>query len=237
MTMFNDALRQSTIRTNATFKQPVTLLLLLVFLAAVLAVSLLALWQIHVSPIPHEARDVQGNAVTRLGLPLSYTRHSKRDCDIETVYAMDDTHCTEICYNGAQYASRNGICLNILVLTRSGNVANNCDPKRGLLAYMIGDPLLGRTDFTCLSIDMSIQPDDATLPNRLCGTGTEGPGKGGIVDGVIDYTSAFPQAENCRCVSNDEIPVLIPDTATIRRHIRCVHHTSGVLFRFVGLTL
>lgn len=149
----------------------------------------------------------------------------RSNCDVETVYSMTDAHCAQVCasYNqfnntdGNTYVSKHGVCLNSkIVEQRQANVFedNDCDPKNGVLAYIIGDTQFGTLKHLCLSIDVGVQPDDgtSTAGNTLCQNGT--------ID--IDYTRSFPQLSECKCVAEDFL-ALIPNTNTTRARGVCVN--------------
>lgn len=154
----------------------------------------------------------------------------RNNCDLETVYSMTDEHCNQVCatynqYNntdGNIYVSRRGVCLNTKIVEKlmtpidrddGDNDEHDCDPKNGVLAYIVGDTQFGKLSHLCLSIDVGVQPDDGTSTkgNTLCQNGT--------ID--IDYNRAFPQLTDCTC-SADDFLALIPNTSTIRARGVCV---------------
>lgn len=135
----------------------------------------------------------------------------KRNCDAEIIYAMDDNQCLNICRDTGIFQVSNGRCVNVLALDNN-NPNNNCDPKRGVLAYLIGDPQLGRTQFKCLSVDLGIQDDSLASDNILC--------KDGVIK--INYLENMPQLKHCKCPS-DKILAIIPNNKTIRTHGQCVN--------------
>lgn len=133
----------------------------------------------------------------------------RRDCDLETVYAMDDSQCRNICKDHGAYRVKNGVCLNVLVFETS-DVQNKCAPKQGLLAYLVGDPVFGRTKAVCLSVDLGIQPDRSDRNNIIC--------RGGDIN--IDYVKSFPQLSECKC-TKDDILTLVESVKTVRTHGVC----------------
>jgi hypothetical protein len=133
----------------------------------------------------------------------------RRDCDVETVYVVEDSQCDAFCKQTGTYRERNGVCVNISVFA-SDSAKNTCDPTKGVLAFLMGDPQFGKTKFLCLSIDQGIQPNDPNEKNDICiNGGTQ----------TIDYVLGFPQAENCRC---PDALVNIPATSTVRSRGICV---------------
>ncbi|ABO45336.1 per os infectivity factor 3 [Gryllus bimaculatus nudivirus] len=136
---------------------------------------------------------------------------TKRDCSSETVYSINDAQCNQACYgNVGQYVSQNGICINSLIL-QSSVIEKECDPKKGVIAYLIGNTQTGQTSLKCLSVDLGIQSNDPDGPNVIC--------QNGSID--IDYLKEFPQIENCKCMPSDVVG-LIPYTTSIRQHASCV---------------
>lgn len=153
----------------------------------------------------------------------------RSSCDVETVYSMTDEHCQQVCssYNvddattGNTYVSRHGVCLNTKTVQLQNDAeakANECNPKNGVLAYVIGDTQFGTLKHYCLSIDIGVQPDDgrSTTGNTLCQNGT--------ID--IDYTKSFPQLSNCKCNDDTEFLALIPGTSTTRARGVCINNAS-----------
>lgn len=141
--------------------------------------------------------------------------YEKLNCDLETVYSMIDEQCRIICLNGNFYISNNGVCVNFLNLNKTSDselIINKCDAKKGLVPFLIGDPLFGTTAVKCLSIDLGIQPDNIKNKNIIC--------KNGLID--IDYRKEHPQLKNCKCKKDDEFLTIIPNTSNIRTHGVCV---------------
>lgn len=135
----------------------------------------------------------------------------KRNCNSETIYAMDDEQCSNICRAPGVFRANNGRCVNVLALDSDHPANNDCDPQRGVLAYLVGDPQLGRTQLMCLSADLGIQPDSPNLPNILC--------KDGNIN--INYLENLPQLNQCTC-AEDKVLAIIPNNKTIRTHGQCV---------------
>lgn len=134
----------------------------------------------------------------------------KVNCDVEKILAMDDEQCSLLCAPPGIYREKNGLCVNMLIFDQT-DIVDNCDPTKGVLAYLVGDPQLGRIKSRCLTIDLGIQPNDALEPNRFCTDGT--------ID--INYIKSFPRFEDCNC-PNGHVLTLIPSTSTIRSRAVCV---------------
>lgn len=147
--------------------------------------------------------------------PGRQSESRKHDCDIETVYSMRDEQCETMCHGPGTFRTVNGVCVNSMIFDESA-VKNNCDARRGVLAYLLGDPQLGRTQLRCLSVDPGIQPDDPDGKNIICG-------RDGKVS--INYLDSFPQISSCEC-GDGEILVLIANTNAIRRRGACVSAAS-----------
>lgn len=152
----------------------------------------------------------------------------KRDCDTEIVYSVTDSQCNDVCRQPAAFVSRNGACVNVLAFS-AHDESNACDPRRGVLAFLLGDPQFGKTALRCLSVDPGIQPDDPVGKNIICNHGS--------ID--IDYVQAFPQAAACRCTTDPARGVLasVANTRVMRAYGVCVSDTMKRLFRYDGLLL
>lgn len=148
---------------------------------------------------------------------VSSTTLRKRDCDVELVYSVTDAECDAICHRPKTYESRNGVCVH-LAYNNPENPAG-CNPKRGTLAYVLGNGEFGTTKMFCLSSDVGIQPDDPLAPNILCGNGK--------ID--IDYEKEFPLLRHCQC-SPSQFLALIPATSSTRRHGICVDNKYKIFY-------
>lgn len=117
------------------------------------------------------------------GSPASSTM---RDCQSETVYSMTDNHCRTQCKPPGIYNNVDGICVNVTELSEGAPYRDKCDPKKGVIPYVVGDGQFGTLDVRCMSIDPGIQPDNVYLPNRIC--------SGNVASVEIDYISqhGFP---------------------------------------------
>lgn len=184
---------------------------LIYFLIAIIIVLLLVLlWVIAPPPPPAPTSSHDNNYFTTAEHKTSPTNSPRRNCDSEVIYAMTDAQCSNICRTTGMYRASNGRCVNVLALSTT-NPQNNCDPERGVLAYMTGDPQLGTTHFRCLSIDLGIQGDSPDDPNILC--------KDGNID--INYLETMPQLNQCTC-PDDKVLAIIPNNRMIRTHGQCV---------------
>ena len=137
------------------------------------------------------------------------SKNTKRDCAAETIFSMNDQHCNTICNTPGTYVSINGVCVDTLAFDESA-VENKCNPSKGKIAYLLGDPMLGRTEFWCLSVDLGIVPDRGE-DNYLC--------SGGSMD--IDYLLNFPQLSDCVCPQGMFIAA-IKNTSVVRLRGVCV---------------
>lgn len=154
--------------------------------------------------------------------PGSQNSALKHDCDVEVIYSINDRQCSRICKPPGTYVSKNGICVNMLAFNHQA-VENECDPEKGVLAYLVGDPQLGRTNLLCLSIDPGIQPDDINDRNIICTNGT--------VKGGINYVKSFPQLKSCTC-GEGMILTFISNTSSIRSRGICVPASSSKAYQF-----
>ncbi|ATY70238.1 pif3 [Tomelloso virus] len=160
---------------------------------------------------------------TLVEFPGTQKDSMRQNCNIETVYSVEDSQCDAVCAQPGIFVSKNGACVNILAFSQE-SVDNTCDPKKGVLAYLLGDPQFGKTKLLCLSIDLGVQPDDISEPNTIC--------EGGTID--IDYVKSFPQLYSCTC-PNDEILTTIPNTSTIRQRGVCVSKNMYDVYNFNDL--
>lgn len=146
-------------------------------------------------------------------------RSLKRDCNVETVYAMQDEQCDLVCQPTSVFRARHGVCVNVLVF-ETRTVENKCSAKDGVLAYLVGNSEFGNAQMICMSVDVGVRPDDLRQPNTLC----QG---GGSID--IDYTKRFPSLDDCKCPDGKRL-ALIPATNTIRTRGVCVSNEMAPLF-------
>lgn len=142
----------------------------------------------------------------------------KYDCDVETIYSMDDSVCSALCRPPNIYFAKNGQCVNGITFNHTETI-NNCNPKYGLVAYIIGDPQLGTTKSFCLSIDVGIQSDYSFQDNKICINGN--------ID--INYLKKFPDHKNCFCLNINNRKYIIPSTNVIREHAICASENFQAL--------
>lgn len=68
----------------------------------------------------------------------------KHDCSVELIYSVNDYQCDTLCQGPGTYYSKNGACVNtVLKNIKESNVQNDCDPRLGVLAFIIGDTQFG----------------------------------------------------------------------------------------------
>jgi len=150
--------------------------------------------------------------------PGQQQESSQHNCDTELIYSMTDEQCNAICREPGVFVTRNGACVNIQSFNQTA-VENECNPKNGVLAYLLGDPEFGTTKLLCLSIDPGVQPDDIKMPNTLC--------MNGQLD--VNYIESFPNLKHCTC-ADDEILATILDTSTIRTRGVCVKKQAQPIY-------
>lgn len=170
--------------------------------------------------------DLESRPVTMSGMPglrLSGNQPplAQYNCDTDIVYSMIDAECRSLCRPPGLYRSHNGVCVNLRTFGQT-SAENECDPKRGLLAYTIGDPQFGTVRHLCLSVDPGVQPDTVDKPNTFC--------TGGTID--INYLRQYPQLSNCTC-PDGQIRAIIPSTSVTRPRALCVDAESAPLYRYM----
>lgn len=175
----------------------------------------------------------------------------KRDCDVETIYAFDDEQCRRMCRGNnvssqVEYRVYNGQCVSVIgnkpnLPGSNGNGSNGqldevlentiqrkCDPKQGLLGYVIGDgDFGGDPQVMCLSVDLGIRPDDPTLENQLCLNVEK-------YEPSINYTKRSPLLSDCVCPENHFL-IIIPNNETIRMRGVCVPESQRDYYKSLGL--
>ena len=127
----------------------------------------------------------------------------RANCDVEKRFCFGVEDCVHNCQNSSSVGCINGICktdLNIIP------AVNECDPAKGLIGFLDGNTALGTYEFICRSIDPGIAI--SVDVNKMCF---------GDPDFVVDYISAYPSIENCKCASQ----IVIPSTAQIREYVEC----------------
>lgn len=151
----------------------------------------------------------------------SQSEMHKRDCDVETVYSVNDSQCQAVCKAPGVFTSRNGACINVLAFS-TNNVLNKCDPKKGVLAFLLGDPQFGNTKTHCYSVDPGVQPDDPDGKNVICNYGSIN----------IDYVKSFPQLADCQCTDpSRSVLTFVTNTKEVRKHGVCVNEKMIPLYR------
>lgn len=149
--------------------------------------------------------------------PVSRFKH---DCGVELIYSVDDYQCSTLCQDPIKFHSKNGACVNSVarnVKESKTTTNNNCDPKSGVLAYIVGDSQFGTVRIQCLSVDPGVQPDDVYEPNKIL--------LGGAV--TINYLEKFPTYTDGVCNEQGQVIVSIPNTHTIRSTGVCVPEVFG----------
>lgn len=216
----------------------ITVIFLVLVVVAIVLHTIVAKYSASGDGVTTRVRDATINPsliFTTNGITNEQTVRS--NCDVETVYSMNDDHCRQVCStfniddgtDNNTYVSRHGVCLNMKTIQLQSDIAataNECNPKNGVLAYVTGNTQFGNLRHYCLSIDIGVQPDDgsSTAANTLCLDGT--------ID--IDYTKSFPQLSNCKC-KDDEFVALIPGTSTIRSRGACVKLAAQKIYELGGL--
>lgn len=128
---------------------------------------------------------------------------NKRPCLEENVYCFNDDHCVLKCVLKTKFSCRHGICRNERIISNE-EPKNDCDPKSGVLAYMIGTNM-GTYEFICKTIDPVLA--NYGEENKMC--------RGGDIK--INYNDHFPTQEECKCDSKIEVP----GTQQKRPHVEC----------------
>ena len=126
----------------------------------------------------------------------------KRDCDTTKTYCFSDNDCTSQCTNTNE-SCVHGICRTNI---NSMEATNDCDPKKGVIGYFIGNTALGKYEYICKSVDPAIAI--SVNENRMCY---------GDSSYLIDYLSTFPSINTCTC-SNQ---IIVPATSQKREHVEC----------------
>lgn len=141
-----------------------------------------------------------------------------KDCENEIIYSVSNDQCNRICKHNNFYLSQNGICVNS-IMVNSHVEENECNPERGVLAYLLGNSEIGTAKLFCISSDLGIQSNDLSKKNIIC--------DGGEID--INYHKEFPLLRNCKC-KNDEFLSIIAATDIIRRHGICIKNEMKPLY-------
>lgn len=184
-----------------------------IFIIILIALCFILFHRIHILSLNIPDNDTSKNHMINLqtlGNPVSRFKH---DCSVELVYSIDDYQCATLCRGPIKYYSKNGTCVNSLVShIKELTSTNNCNPKLGVLAYMIGDTQFGTIRLQCLSVDPGVQPDDVYKPNKILLFGSVN----------INYLEKFPTYMDGVCDEPKHVIVSIPNTRTIRSTGVCV---------------
>lgn len=143
-------------------------------------------------------------------------QNKKINCNQKVTYCFDDSQCNQRCTS--QSTCSNGICLNSNIFTSTAP-DNECDSRRGVLTFFVGNPTLGRYEYLCKSVDPGIANDDINKPNLMC--------TGGTID--INYLSSFPKISDCKCPL-DYQSIIIPSTPEVRSYVVCVPKEKAHLY-------
>jgi hypothetical protein len=224
-------------------------LIILIIIVVGLCVLIHSLWQLHkylrndnTTTTDTSNPDLQqfnvGNFRTA-AFKLDPVLPTKRDCSAETIYAFDTQQCRLMCRNNAVYVVSDGQCVDETTLNTGGSEQEpppeqiptdneTCDPQRGLLGFMVGNPQFGTTQIMCLSIDMGIQSDRPSEANQLC--------RGGELTSPINYLQSLPSLQTCKC-PDDQVLAIIHNNQTIRmsgicvpKHLEPFLKTTGILY-------
>lgn len=128
----------------------------------------------------------------------------KKDCIESKIYCFQDSDCLVKCTARDEFSCIHGTCKKSSVLTSNSN--NKCDPKMGVLGYLIGNTAFGTYSYICKSIDPGIAI--STTENLMC--------KGDSTFN-FNYLTEYPTKYNCMCKNQ----VLIPATSQKREHVEC----------------
>ena len=142
---------------------------------------------------------------------------NKKYCSTYMSYCFNDSDCSIMCDLKNKYNCINGICKNNKIVTSVPE--NKCDPKKGLIGYLVGNTAYGKYEFICKSIDLGIALSIKT--NLMCK---------GQKNMFIDYTTKFPTINQCSCINKS----IVPATQNKRKHVECddIYHelvTRGLL--------
>ena len=129
---------------------------------------------------------------------------NKKYCSNEISYCFEDSDCSIMCDTKNPYVCLNGICKNDKIITTAPE--NECDQKKGMIGYLVGNISYGKYDFICKSIDPGIAL--AVNNNLMCK---------GQQTLAIDYTTKFPTINQCSCINQS----IVPATRNKRKHVEC----------------
>lgn len=146
----------------------------------------------------------------KIVLGSNATQAPRIDCEQHVTYCFEDTDCAKLCQNISGSICRNGICLNTNVLNSTQPI-NECNAKRGVVTFFVGNTALGRYDSLCKSVDLGIAPDNPNETNNMC--------KNGNIN--INYLESFPSIQNCMCPPFTK-SIILPATSIVRQYAHCL---------------
>lgn len=147
---------------------------------------------------------IQPDEEEKLRLLADMAAKNKRYCTTEVTYCFTDQDCSSRCDISNKYACINGICKNQRIVEQ--NPKNDCDPTKGFVAYLVGNPAFGQYDYICKSIDPGIAIN--LEKNLMC--------YGEKID--FNYIYKFPSTQDC---SDCPYPAVVPATSVKREHLEC----------------
>lgn len=131
----------------------------------------------------------------------------KNRCTTTKTYCFSSADCRNMCAEDDSFTCSHGTCENdIRVLQETNSEAEPCDPKMGMVTFLVGDTAFGRYTRICKSVDPGIAVSSGK--NLMCLNG----------EISINYTRQFPNLSTCKNCTN---PIEIPATSTKRRHVEC----------------
>lgn len=140
------------------------------------------------------------------------------NCSVVKKLCFTSNDCNVTCSSASQFECINGYCINRQIISDVDTV-NECNPERGVLAFLIGDTQFGRYNTICKSIDLGIAPNNPREDNRMCISGK--------LSTPVNYLSHFPTIDECIC-NTDTFKYIIPATSSIRKHAVCLNKTLQV---------
>lgn len=187
-------------------KQQTTTLSIISIIITLIILLIVFYFLQNVNDLVYDSNINNENVIIDPKLDLS----NRINCEQNTTYCFEDSHCNGICSIASSSKCSNGICINAAIINTTAP-KNECNAERGVLTYFVGNPTLGRYDYLCKSIDLGIASDDITEPNKMC--------KNGLI--LINYLQQFPDANQCNCfVGFTKIP--LPETSQIRTYVECI---------------
>lgn len=130
------------------------------------------------------------------------------DCTETPNFCFTDNDCMVQCTNSTTFKCIKGLCRNTYIYESS--ITNNCNPRQGMLGFLVGNPMLGKYDYICKSIDPGIALDNGKV--LMC--------DGQTPPININYLSKYPDTNQCTC----ENKMYIPATSVKRGHYQCSNY-------------